>query len=82
MSVEVLTGVLVIILAVATTAMLALGVAGAAGVVHYLRCEQCHRLSMVSGDSPTPTCVHCQHERLLHPMAVRHRAHAAHHPHG
>lgn len=79
MTVEVLTGVLVLIVAMTTTAMLALGVAGLLGVVRFTRCEQCRRLGVVLAAQEGSTCMHCRHPLLLHPGATWRRSHPVHH---
>lgn len=77
MTVEIVTSFLVLALAIVTMALLLLGVAGVIGVVRFVRCEQCARIGMVAG-SGDPACLHCQHQRLLHPLSSRHRVHAQH----
>lgn len=83
MPIEILVGVLVAILAVTTTFAALVGIAGLAGLVQLSRCEHCDRLTVTSGAQPLASCVNCRHERVLHPIAVRHHryadGHASHH---
>ncbi len=81
MTLELITGVLILILAVATTALALAGLAGMLGLVRFPRCAECGRLGIVTSADPDPGCVHCGHERLLHPLAVWHHAHGTDHPH-
>jgi hypothetical protein len=72
MPIEILIGVLVAVLAVATTFAAIVGIAGLCGLVRLIRCEHCDRLTVTSGAQPLASCVNCRHERVLHPIAVRH----------
>lgn len=73
MAIEILIGVLVAVLAAGTTVAALIGLAGLAGVARLIRCEHCNRLGLTSGSQPLMSCMNCRHERVLHPLAVRHR---------
>lgn len=82
MPIEILIGVLVGVLAVATTFAALVGVAGLVGLVQLSRCQHCDRLTVTSGAQPSASCVNCRHERVLHPIAVRHHRYGdGHAPH-
>jgi hypothetical protein len=73
LAIEILIGILVGLLAVATTIAAVVGLAGLVGVVRLGRCQHCNRLGVTSGPEPLMSCLNCRHERVLHPIAVRHR---------
>jgi hypothetical protein len=73
---EVIAGVLVTALAIATVFAAVTGLLGAVGAVRFVRCSSCRRLGVTSRDEAMPTCVNCRHERLLHPVYQWHHVHA------
>jgi hypothetical protein len=75
--VEVLAGVLVAALLVATTVMAYAGMLGILGFVRFVRCDHCAHLGLTSTLNPLRSCAYCRHGRLLHPLASLHHAHAA-----
>lgn len=72
MAIEILIGVLVAVLAAATTCAALIGLAGMLGVARLTRCEHCNHLGLTSGAQPLTSCMNCRHERVLHPIAWRH----------
>jgi hypothetical protein len=79
MAIEILIGVLVAVLALATVAAAYLGLAGITGVIRFGRCEHCGRLGVTSAEEHLQSCMNCRHERILHPILVLHRSWHAHH---
>ena len=80
MIIEVVGGVLVMGLAVATTFAALVGVLGIVGVVRFFRCDHCGRLGIAPASEPVPSCAYCRHSRLAHPvytLRTRHRQHEA-----
>lgn len=76
MTIEIITGVLVGILAVVSVAAALIGLAGMFGLVRTSRCPGCGRFGVTVIDSAAANCLNCRHERMLHPVAVLHRTHA------
>ncbi|HUO37672.1 MAG TPA: hypothetical protein VMU34_07480 [Mycobacterium sp.] len=72
---EVLTVIITALLALAATAAIYIGVMGLLGGFYFARCAACGHLVFSSTKRPHPSCVHCRHPVLLHPL------HAALHPH-
>jgi hypothetical protein len=56
--VEVLTGVLVLALAIVMTAALYAGLWGTLGVIRFVRCDRCGHLGMPSASRPLRSCLH------------------------
>lgn len=77
MAVEWVLGALVVLLAVATTVAMLLGIAGLVGAARLVRCQQCGRLDMTSLADPSQFCMYCRHSRLFHPVYALHHPHAA-----
>jgi hypothetical protein len=74
---EVLTLVLIGVLALATTAAIYLGLLNWMGEVFVVRCAACHHLTLGSANQAQPSCPHCRHPVMTHPVyAVRHPGHA------
>ena len=70
---EALTVLLIVVLAAATTAAIFVGMANWIGACYVVRCSECHHLTFASANRPQPSCLHCRHPLLLHPVhAVRH----------
>jgi len=71
---EVLTVVLITVLAVAATVAIYLGLLNWIGALYVVRCSECHHLAFNSANRPRVSCPHCRHPVLTHPI------HAMHHP--
>ncbi|ANW66264.1 hypothetical protein BCA37_24230 [Mycobacterium sp. djl-10] len=71
---EALTVAVIVVLALATTAAIYLGLLNWIGAFYVVRCGACHHLTFAGADRTPPSCPHCRHPVLLHPL------HAAHHP--
>lgn len=70
---EVLTVALIVVLATATITAIYLGLLAWVGGVFVVRCAACHHLTFSSDKRPQPSCPHCRHPVLLHPVyAVLH----------
>jgi type IV secretory pathway TrbD component len=70
---EGLTIALIVMLALATTAAIYLGLLNWIGALFVVRCAACHHLTFASANEPQSSCVHCRHPVLTHPVyAVRH----------
>jgi hypothetical protein len=70
---EALTIALVVVLALATTAAIYLGLLNWIGALFVVRCAACHHLTFASANQPQPSCPHCRHPVLTHPVyAARH----------
>ncbi|MCV7229923.1 hypothetical protein [Mycolicibacterium komossense] len=65
---EVLTVVVVVVLATAATAAIYLGLLNWAGGVFVVRCAACHHLTLSPENLPQPSCPHCRHPALTHPL--------------
>jgi DNA-directed RNA polymerase subunit RPC12/RpoP len=73
---EVLTVVLIVVLALATVAAVYIGLMNWIGALYVVRCTACHHLTFSAAKQPGPSCPHCRHPVLTHPL------YAAAHPHG
>lgn len=73
-SFEVLTVVLIAVLALAASAAIYIGVIGLLGGFYFVRCAECGHLTFSATKRPQPSCMHCRHPVLMHPL------HAVHHP--
>jgi DNA-directed RNA polymerase subunit RPC12/RpoP len=71
---EVLTVILIAVLAVAATAAIYIGVIGMLGGFYFARCAECGHLTFSRTKWPQPSCMHCRHPVLMHPL------HAVHYP--
>jgi DNA-directed RNA polymerase subunit RPC12/RpoP len=71
---EVLTVILIAVLALGASAAIYLGVLGLLGGFYFVRCAQCGHLTLSATRRPKASCVHCRHPVLMHPF------HAVHHP--
>ena len=70
---EVLTVALIVVLALATIAAIYLGLMNWIGAVYVVRCAACHHQTFASANQPQPSCPHCRHPALMHPIyAKRH----------
>ncbi|MGH9080282.1 MAG: hypothetical protein ACRDYE_09470 [Acidimicrobiales bacterium] len=76
----VIGGLLVLALALATTAALYLGLLGAIGAIRLVRCSACGHWGWTSPGRPLRSCPFCRHGHLLHPiLTVHHTRWARHH---
>ncbi|WP_299565137.1 hypothetical protein [uncultured Mycolicibacterium sp.] len=74
---EVLTIALIVALATLTVAAVYLGLLTWFRALYVVRCRSCHHLTLASANQPQPSCPHCRHPVLLHPLyAVRHERRA------
>ena len=71
---EVLTLVLIAVLALAASAAIYIGVIGLMGGFYFVRCVGCGHLTFSATKAPQRSCMHCRHPVLMHPF------HAVHHP--
>lgn len=71
---EVLTIVLIAVIATAATAAIYLGLLNWVGAFHVVRCAACHHLAFSTAKTAQSSCPHCRHPVLTHPI------YAAHHP--
>ncbi|MGI8882576.1 MAG: hypothetical protein ACR2KJ_19140 [Jatrophihabitans sp.] len=78
MAIEVVIGLLVLVLAVGTTAAMFIGLAGIFGVMILARCEQCGRLDMAAASDMSRPCMYCRHEQLFHPVALLRHTYVPH----
>jgi hypothetical protein len=69
-----LTIFLIVVVGAFTTIAMWLGLIGWLGGVHLVRCTACRHLTMAIANQPQPSCPHCRHPMLTHPL------YAAHHP--
>jgi DNA-directed RNA polymerase subunit RPC12/RpoP len=71
---EVLTVILIAVLALGATLAIYIGVIGMLGGFYFVRCADCGHLSLSATKWPRNACAHCRHPVLMHPL------HAVHHP--
>jgi hypothetical protein len=69
---EVLTLAVVVVLAMAATAAIYLGLLNWAGGVFIVRCAACHHLTLSPMNHAQPSCPHCRHPALTHPLYTAH----------
>jgi hypothetical protein len=69
---EVLTLAVVLVLAMAATAAIYLGLLNWAGGVFIVRCAACHHLTLSPVNHAQPSCPHCRHPALTHPLYTAH----------
>ncbi len=72
---QVLTVTLIVVLAMATTVAIYLGLMNWFRVLYVVRCEACHHLTVASANRPQGSCPQCRHPVLTHPI------YSARHPH-
>ena len=65
---EVLTIILTVALALAATGAIYVGVIGLLGGFYFARCAACGHLTFSATKRPQPSCVHCRHPVLRHPL--------------
>ncbi len=64
---------LVVVIALAATAAIYMGLLNWMGAFYVVRCAACHHLTTSSANKPQGSCPHCRHPVLLHPFyAARH----------
>jgi LSD1 subclass zinc finger protein len=71
---EGLTIALIMVLGLATTAAIYVGLLNWIGGAYVVRCAACHHLTFSSANEARHSCAHCRHPALMHPI------YAAHHP--
>jgi DNA-directed RNA polymerase subunit RPC12/RpoP len=71
---EVLTIAIIVVLGTAATAGIYLGLLNWIGAAYIVRCATCRHLTVSPERQQPPSCAHCRHPVLMHPV------HAAHHP--
>ena len=71
---EALTVTLIVVLALAATVAIYLGMMNWIGTAFVVRCAACHHLTVASANRTQESCPHCRHPVLMHPL------YAAHHP--
>ncbi|UXA16852.1 hypothetical protein [Mycobacterium sp. SMC-4] len=69
-----LTVAVIAVLATATTIAIFLGLANWFGAFFIVRCTECRHLTYSTANESAPSCPHCRHPVLLHPL------HALSHP--
>ncbi len=69
---EVLTVVVIAVLATAATAAIYLGLLNWLGALFIVRCAACHHLTLSSTNLAQPSCLHCRHPVLTHPLYAAH----------
>jgi DNA-directed RNA polymerase subunit RPC12/RpoP len=65
---EALTVILIAMLALAATVAIYIGLIGLLGGLYIVECSQCGHLTFSSTNRPGPSCVHCRHPVLMHPV--------------
>jgi hypothetical protein len=65
---EVLTIVLIAVLALAATVAIYIGLIGLLGGLYIVECSQCGHSTFSSTNRPGPSCAHCRHPALMHPV--------------
>ena len=65
---EALTYVILVVLSLAATAAIFAGLLNWAGAFYVVRCAACHHLAFSMVNQPQPSCPHCTHPALLHPL--------------
>ena len=64
MDVEIVAGILVGLLALATVAAMVLGVLGSFTGLNIMRCDGCGHLAVTTGDRHPSECAHCRHPHV------------------
>lgn len=65
---EVLTIILVTLLAMGATAAIYIGLIGMLGGAHFVPCARCGHLTFSASKQPHDSCVHCRHPVLMHSL--------------
>jgi hypothetical protein len=69
---EVLLGVILLGFTVATVVMAIVAGLCLLGLLRFVRCPSCDRLSLVPPGSSERSCAHCRHPDLYHPLHSLH----------
>ncbi|HEY5841369.1 MAG TPA: hypothetical protein VIU87_07855 [Mycobacterium sp.] len=69
---EILTVMVAIGVGTVATVAIYLGLLNWIGVFHIVRCSTCHHLTASSVNRPQPSCPHCRHPALTHPLYAAH----------
>jgi hypothetical protein len=77
MAIEIVAGVLVVLLALVSTAALYIGMCALFGLTRFVRCRDCRSLTFTATEDRA--CLSCRHRRLMHPGAMLHHVRLAHH---
>lgn len=82
---EVVGGLLVFGLALATVFVALTGLLGVVGALRFVRCNRCGRLGIAKPTEQVTVCSYCRHGTLAHPLYALSRVHIGHngpkHPH-
>ncbi|MGB3486180.1 MAG: hypothetical protein WBB07_28665 [Mycobacterium sp.] len=70
-----LTIAVIVILAAAATLAIYLGLLNWIGAFFVVRCGRCHHLTFAGSNRTQPSCAHCRHPALLHPVYSAHHLH-------
>lgn len=74
----VLTITVIVVLALAATLAIYLGLLNWIGAFYVVRCGACHHLTFSGANQPRQSCPHCRHPVLMHPLyAAHHRREAS-----
>lgn len=65
MDMEIVAGVLVGLLALASVTAMVIGVLGSFGGLHLMRCAQCGHMAFTTVEKHPDGCRHCQHPHLI-----------------
>lgn len=65
---EVLTVVLIVVMAAASTAGIYLGLLGMVDQLYIVRCAGCNHVTFSSTKQPPQSCWYCRHPVLAHPV--------------
>ncbi len=68
---EALTVILIVMLALATTVAIYLGLLNWIGGAFVVRCAACHHLTFSAANTPQGSCTHCRHQAIMHPIYTR-----------
>jgi hypothetical protein len=58
-----------------TTVTLYFGLTGLLGGSYFVRCRACDHWTFSFSDTPSPSCSHCRHSALMHPLRAMHYRH-------
>ncbi len=79
MLLEIVVGVLIVALGLATMVMAIVGLGGMIGAVRIVRCANCRHLVISSGTTVVSSCSSCRHPVLHHPIHALHDVHIVGH---
>ncbi len=66
MDMEIVAGILVGLLALASVAAMVIGVLGSFAGLHLMRCAQCGHMAFTTTDRHPQECGYCRHPHLTH----------------